>query len=339
MRILGLTAITTLSLGLVACGGDKIDQVREDFQNPSGSTSNKDAVIAVQAQSNGSSPVMGLASGGVPGALTAYGKTRPLDQVSVRQWESRGEQLYQAWLDQRARPEVQSQPQALVGAGCASSEEANAAFEEIWTELVIDAAFGFGAASGDAEYNVDVDACSDGGLTGSLSVYLKIEADDDRFLFEVRQTMDVCETSDAMACVKGETIMRASGSDDGGSASTAEVLAYWDVESTWTDDGATRSAQIKGGVRIGGMSSSAGDTSTVEYLFYVRGPDGEEYSYVWVFSASNVGGVNEASWTLRGADGEITCTATEEMVSCTGSADISYTSAEADAVEAAWFGG
>lgn len=339
MHKLAITAISSLSLGLVACGGDKIDQVREDFQNPTGSTSNKDAVIAVEAQSTGASPVMGLVSGGVPGALTAYGKQRGLEQVSVRHWESRAEELFQAWADARAGRDVVEQRAQLVGQGCANSAEANAAFEEIWREFVLDAAFGFGSASGDAEYSVDVNACSEGELEGSLSIYLKIEASDDEVFFEVKHTMDVCETSGAMACVRGETIMRASGTDDGGEASTAEVLSYWDVEGTWEDDGVTRTAALRGGVRIGGMSSASGDTATIEYLFYVQTPDGEEYSYVWTFTATNVGGMGEVSWTLRGADGEITCTATDTMVSCSGSADFSYTEAEAEAIESSWFGG
>lgn len=335
---LGLIATTSLSLGLVACGGDKIDQVRTDFASPSGSTANKDAVIAVEGQRSGASPAMGLAAGGVPGALTAYGKSRPLEQVSVRQWESRAEQLFQAYAARRAGAEVQTQRAALVGQGCADSPEANAAFEEIWREFVIDAAIGFGAASGDATYSVDVDACSDGELTGNLSIYLKIQASDDEVFFEVKQTMDVCENSGAMACVDGETVMRATGSDDGGSASTSEVLAYWDVKSSWQDDGVARNAQLKGGIRIAGSSNGMDATASIEYLFYVQGPDGQEFSYVWTLTAESTGGNGMVTWTLRGADGEVSCTADENMVSCTGSADFSYTSADADAIESTWFG-
>lgn len=336
---LGLIATTSLSLGLIACGTDTIDQVRNDLANPTGSTSNKDAVMAVQGQQSGSSPAMGLAAGGVPGALTAFGKTRGIEQVSVRHWQSRGDQLFKAIEARRAGAQENLRHDALVGTSCSNSAEANAAMEEVWKELLLDSVIGFGATTGDATYSVDVAACSNGDLSGDLSITLKIELKDDSVFFEVSQAMNVCETAGAKACVDGETTMRATGSETGAGASTAEVLAYWDVKASWQDDGATRSGQLKGGIRVSGSSSMGTDNAALEYLFYVQTPDGEEFSYVWTLSASSSNSMSTVKWSLRGNDGSIECTANDTMVTCTGSANFSYSEAEATAIEGLWFGG
>ncbi|MCB9646508.1 MAG: hypothetical protein H6730_07915 [Deltaproteobacteria bacterium] len=340
MKTLGLAAFTSLSLGLVACGGDPIDQIREDFQNPSGSTSNKEGVMAAQAQRDGANPVMGIAGAGIPGAaLTAEGKTRALEQVSATAWAPKALNMIRA-----ARAAAKGSKQSFLtsaqfaGAGCSDDMAAQQAYEEIWQELILDAAFGVGAASGDASYTLDVSSCSDGELTGSMTVEIKISISDEETKFEVKQTMDICEVGGAEACVNGETVMRATASGTSSETEAAEILAYWDVSGTWHEDASTYSAQLKGGVRITATSGTAGDTAGIEYLFYVKAPDGEEYSYVFSISATNVGGMGTVSWTIRGADGEITCTATETEVSCTGTADFTYTGAEAAAVADDWFG-
>ncbi len=340
---LGLIATTSLSLGLIACGTDNIDQVRSDLANPTGLTADRDAVMAVQGQQSGSSPAMGLAAGGVPGqALTAYGKTRGIEQVAVRQWQTRGEQLFKAIAARKSGGQQNLRHDALVGTSCSNSAEANAAMEEIWKELVLDAAIGFGATTGDATYTVDVAACSNGELSGELAITLKIEIKDESVFFEVSQKMNLCETGGAMACVDGETTMRATAAETGPNASTAEVLAYWDVKASWQDNGATRSGQLKGGIRVGGSSSMGTDTAVIEYLFYIQTPDGQEYSYVWTLEASSSDSSSTVKWILRGADGSIECTASETMgdamVTCTGSANFSYTEAEAEALENLWFG-
>lgn len=343
-RLLTLTTTLTLAAGITACGGDPIDQVRSDFESPSGSTADRDALIALEAQRSGGSPAADLASGGVPGlALMAEGHGA-MASVAPRQWASRADVLFDAWAARKAGRTIAFDRKALGAIGCASAEEANAAFEEIYRELFVDAIFGFGDASGDATFTVDVDRCSEGALSGSLTVELKMVASDDEIRFEVKQTMDLCEAEGAQACVDGETVMRATGRDEGGSASTSELLAYWDVQASWQSaDGAPLSGALRGGIRLLAQSTAMGGTGSVEYLYYLDAPDGTTYSFVYEIVASNVGGNGTVTWRIRGADGTLECTATETMdggqVSCTGDAPTSWSEADAIAVRTAWFAG
>jgi hypothetical protein len=45
------------------------------------------------------------------------------------------------------------------------------------------------------------------------------------------------------------------------------------------------------------------------------------------------------TWTLRGADGQISCTATETTVSCSGDATISFTTDDVAGLDDSWLEG
>ena len=71
------------------------------------------------------------------------------------------------------------------------------------------------------------------------------------------------------------------------------------------------------------MASNGTDSSVdIEYLLYVTSPDGEEYSYVLSLNASAGDDSVSAALSIRGSDGEISCTmdasAEEERGMCTG---------------------
>jgi hypothetical protein len=68
----------------MACGGPDIDQVKADFDNPSGSTTDKNSVMSASSQANASGSVRSLGASGVPGqSLTAKGKLRQFGEISM----------------------------------------------------------------------------------------------------------------------------------------------------------------------------------------------------------------------------------------------------------------
>src|SRR5687767_13289787 len=64
------------ALALSACGGNEpdIDQIKEDFANPTGDTQDKDSVIALHSKQDAAGGSLGLAAGPAQGfGLTAEG--------------------------------------------------------------------------------------------------------------------------------------------------------------------------------------------------------------------------------------------------------------------------
>lgn len=335
---LGLIATTSFSLGLVACGGGlSVDQVRTDLDNPTGSVSNQNAVMAVEAKRDGSSPAIDLALGGVPGqsALTAYGKGR-LSQLSIRNWEVWAKLAHQAV--QQKDLAIAKQSQALVADTCTNGPEAQAAYEDLLQDLLTDAIFD-SSPNGSATFTVDLADCSNGELTGSMTIKLEIKLENDRFEFSVKETFDnACEVSDASACVNGEMLLAAI-AEDMSSSSTVEIIYAWELAATWTEGGAARTASVGGGMRLLAEATQSSAVAAYEFLYYVTTPDGERYAYVWRLTAESNGTGGTVTWSLRGADGEITCSADDTMISCTGSAEISFTTTDVDGLDASWLEG
>ena len=336
-NILGLAAVSSLSLGLVACGGGlDIDQVRHDLDNPSGSVSNQQAVMAVDAKRTGSGPALDLTIGGVPGqGLTAEGKGA-LSRLSVRNWESRARLAHKIALAGDAK--LATQAQGLVADTCTNGPEAQQAYNDLFTDLLADAIFD-SSPNGSASFTVDLAECSDGALTGSMKIELEIKLEEGRSEFTVKESFDnACDTTDARACVNGEVLLSAVASDMSGTEA-AEIIYAWDLSATWTEDGVERSASVGGGMRLLAESTGSSALASFEVLFYVDTPEGQRYGYVWrwVAESSDMGGT--VTWSLRGADGEITCTADETMVSCTGDASITFTSDDVSDLDPEWLGG
>lgn len=334
---LGLIATTSLSFGLVACGGGlDVDQVRGDLDSPSGSVSNQNAVMAVEAKRSGSGPALDLALGGVPGrALTAHGKGR-LSQLSIRNWEVWAKLAHQAVQNQDMK--IAKQAQGLVADTCTNGPEAQAAYEDLVQDLLTDAIFD-STPNGSATFSVDLASCSDGELTGKMTIKLEMKLENDRFEFSVKETFEnACEVSDVTACVTGEMLLAAI-AEDMANSSSVELIYAWELAATWTEGGAARAANIGGGMRFLAEATQSTSLAAYEILFYVTTPEGERYAYVWRLSAESNGMGGTVSWTLRGADGEISCSADETMVSCTGSSDISFTTDDVDALDSTWLAG
>src|SRR5262245_33029707 len=83
----GLVPTTILAVAVTACGGPDIDKVKADFENPSGSTTDKSGVIAAQGKQSaaGNNSALSLAGGGVPGfGLTATGRGSGFAKIAPR---------------------------------------------------------------------------------------------------------------------------------------------------------------------------------------------------------------------------------------------------------------
>lgn len=335
-----------LSLSLIACGGGPdIDQVKADFENPSGSTTNKDSVMSASSQANASGPVRALGASGVPGqSLTARGKVRGFGEVeTLNRYAPLAEQSYYRIMHNESRPLRTAQ---TINGDC-SNGEAERASEEIFNELALDAVFGGGgSASGSASFSMDMGSCTEGRVTGKVDVDMEIEISDNEFYFRITEKLNnVCETDGEKACLNGTLLLEASATADmNGQAGELQFYVAWEVDGTWEEMGQARSASLKGGVRtiIGGDGMGMGYGS-IEYLVYAIDKDGNEYSYVYRLTANwdGVGGGN-GSLEIRGSDGTLSCEFTAEMVTCTGSngaADLTWTASEEVALSAEVYGG
>lgn len=340
-KISGMGLSAVLTLGMIACGGGPdIDQVKQDFDNPTGSTKDKNAVMSASSQASASGSVRSLGASGVPGGqgLTAIGKIRGFDEVSVfNRYASQIERDYYRFMKNESRALRTAQFESCGGA------EAEAAFGDLYRELGVDAALGGGdSASASASFEMNLDACGDGSVTGAVKVEIEIELSENYFYYRITEELsNVCETTGDKACLDGTLLMEAEASvDASGQAGELSFIVAWEVDGTWEENGAKRAASVKGGVRtkIGGNGDMG--FASVEYLVYAMTPDGDEYSFVYEISANwdGVGG-GQGMLKITGTDGTLECTYTAEMVSCTGSGDISWTPDEEIALSGEVYGG
>jgi hypothetical protein len=344
MRKLATALPATLSFALIACGGGPdLEQIKADFQNPSGSVQNKDAIVASSGERTASGPAIKVAGGGVPGAtLTASGK-QGLAQINLRRnWEQRAQTLANV-LAGRSSSQALSEAQ-VGGVGCEQSVEAQGAFEEAAGDLLADAALGGTKANGKASYSINLTSCSDGELSGDAKVEIEVEVELEndntgRFAFTVKYELtNVCELkTDEKACLDGTLVMEAEaiGMENFGrlTATTA-----WDVAGSWTEAGTLKEASLKGGVRTLLEGGDASAIARIEVLNYVNSPEGE-WSYVWSFEATaNING-GTVEFECRGNDGSLTCSIDHNGGTCTASdgSSLTWTAADEAALDEEWF--
>lgn len=344
---LGYSLPASLSLMLIACGGGPdIDKVKADFENPTGSVNNREAVMASNSGREGSGPATSVAGGGVPGfSLTATGKAVGLQKLNMRRaWEVRARTL-RDYLNGSVSRQALTEQQ-FESSGCDDSPEAQAAYEELVNDLFKDAVNplnGNKKVSGEASYKVDLSSCSGGALSGSAEITIKIEAETSgeesgRFAFTVEYSLvEACElNTEAMACLDGSLIMEAEAISEGANNfGRLTFTSAWELSGTWNDEGKPHEGTLKGGLRT--LFEGDGDQGQVkiEYLNYVN-VDGEEWSYVWTFEADN----DSVSWECRGKDGSVSCEITETSASCmgeNGSEAFSWTAEDEAALGDDWY--
>jgi hypothetical protein len=315
MKLHQLGTLAFFTLGLTtACGsGVDIDRLRADFDNPSGSVANKDAVLAATMQKNASGPALALGSGGLPGALSVDGRSSALANLSRR---STMERRARAVLEQRLGRGADGLSRAALAeaGGCDDAAAAMSA----WTSL--------GAGGGSASYELDLSACSGGELTGKVSVEIEVDGDIRGGTVTLEQTfVGVCEVGGRESCLDGTMVMEAKGDQSG-----FQFTIGWNFDARWNEGGRALATKTKGGMRMGGTEQSA----SFEYLVYVTAPDGTEYSFIFELSADDSG----ARFAIRGEDGKIECTVDAEGAGmCTGTGgSVSWTAEELAALDGAW---
>lgn len=330
----GSTYALGCALALSACSESEpdLDRLRKDFNNPSGSTSNQEAVIAVSTKQQGAGPLEDLTTA-VPGlGLTASDRTTGLTQLNPRfMWESRARRLHEFLTLGRQRAALTT---AQVSGTC------DAAAEQALQELFANANPGDNSFSGSTSFALNLASCTDD-LTGDVAISVEVEATQNSFEMTVTEELNnVCEVATAeQACVSGSLVMEVTGS----SLSTAAELSFlvgWELSGTWQDGGRTLFASLKGGVRSKLTGSNNSGLFSVEFLFYVSDPSGEEYSYVLEVVAEDTAGAGSVSWKLRGSDGEIECSIQSTGAGmCTGpGGQLSWTAEQADSLNPAWLG-
>ncbi len=324
------------SFFLAACGGDgsTIDSVRSGLQSPTGTAANKDAVVAVHSKLEGATPALSLA-GGVPGrSLTVDGPSR-LSELSPRSmWQSRARKLFEL-IRSRDPNKRQTLARGISNNSCGQSEAAVKAYNGLVGQLFVEALAGKKSFSAKEGYTEDLAECSDGTLSGTLTVSIEITASSERFTFKVSTKFaNACETGGSKACVDGTMDFELSGSGEVSEGEEGEGIAAWDINAKWSKEGASKSAHLRGGLRIAQTENSGMNTNELEYLFFVTDPDGEEHSFVLKLTGTPGEG---GSVTIRGKDGEIRCDADGQGVTkCTGIAEHEWTASDAGSLDDSW---
>ena len=321
-----------------ACGSSAptIDTVKENFENPTGSTNDRNAVIAANQKTTASGPATRLAGTGAGFGLglTAVGKPVGIERLQVRRMFSNELRQLHGFVNGQGHQALLGELDGT-GDNCGDDEAVQDAVKKLSLKLLTG---GSGKAS--FSYGADLAQCTGGELTGKMDVDGEIELSESKFRFLVKQGMNnVCEQGGDQACVTGEFVVEVA--VQGGlsglgstSASSAQVLSSWFLNATWTEDGAAREAELKGGLQV---STSDDGSVSLEYLAFVMDDAGNEVSYVLSF---NVAADGSGTFECRGADGSITCTLQADgSGACTatdsaGTAEFSWTASEADAVSA-----
>lgn len=341
---LRLALVPLVPLFAVACGGGPdLEQVKKDFQSPSGSVGNKESVVAANGKRDAGGPAIALAGGGVPGAaLTARGTGSALEELNAyRTFADRARSLNAALRAGKKEQALRTSQATDIGARCSDSEVAREAYSEMLSDLFLDAINPLGGdLNGSADYELDLSSCSEGQLTGRLAVEIEVTLAENRFAFKVTEDFDnVCELSGAEACVTGTLIMEAAADNTGSDASNFNFVTAWELDTRWNDNGTPREASVSAGLRIGSVQDGMNATTTVEYLFYVTPPDGDQVSYVFRLTADEMG---NATFEIRGADGSLSCAIMPEGGTCTsiggdGTATLTWTRDEAAGLSSEYY--
>lgn len=299
------------ALTLAACGSKtpSIDQVKADFESPSGSTKSKQSVAGAYAKQNSSGPATSFAAGGFAGG--GFGLTQAGPGAFTRQ------NVVNPLLSY-----IRARALGVKYQGLSEAQDSSC-----FDQSNVSGSGSADGTSGSVSYSVDLGACSGGALTGQLTVDAEFELDQAAGIlhYEVEQTMDqVCSTEPA-SCVDGTMTMEMDlNFNDLTGQGASNLVAGWFF--TITEDGKTY--ETKGGMRLD--ADSASGATKFEYLVYVKDENGQEVSLVISFEDDGMG---NSSLKITGSDGSISCTANADgSGSCDG--DLSWDGAFIEELEA-----
>jgi len=294
--------VCALGVTAFACGGrPTIEEVKTHFENPTGSTGDKTALISATGKQEASETAQrvagnGNAFGGL--GLTAVGKKQGLDRLQAGSLFAR--QLNQLKAFTEGKRELALNGNMGDTDACVDEDEVNSAF----TELFFSSALNNGkSASADFSYTIDLNECTKGEVTGTMAVDGEIELTENSFRFLIEEELtDVCETVGQKACVDGEFAieMATTGNTEQEEIRSLSFTTAWFVTAAWDEDGSRMSAEAKGGMRI-----NADDTmAKLEVLMFVVDKDGTEVSLVLRVTVNADG---SGTVEIRGTDGSLSC--------------------------------
>jgi hypothetical protein len=331
-RFLSNLGITVgLVAGVAACSGPNtgpnVDQVKADFDNPSGSAKDQQGVAATAgAQDNlESTGGAGFTGGGVPGfSLRAEGLVQtgfaPLiphnlfaDQIAELQDLVLGKQSFD--LSGMSGMGSGASPSGSIISQCVSSKDVQQKFASQLQGAASDLKKS-GHASFDISTTVDFSNCPNSGYTGSFDIELKGDINERAPSASVTLEVSVnlhtaCQTASGV-CIDGgiaeEDVINGSATvlspNAGGARSGSGSISYlvaWDFTATKDSQTITE----KGGSRVSLSGANGMRDASVELLFYVANSERQLVSYVLKVSADSNGTV---TLELRCKDGNLTCT-------------------------------
>ena len=294
-----LLSIGAMAAFCVACSSrPSIDKVNEHFANPTGSTSNKTQVIAATGKHDTSETAQRVAGNGSSFGfgLSAVGKFNGLERLQPRT-------MFSHEISKLRSLAMGIEQSALVSGvegsdPCVDEDALGRAFTELSAGFLLG-----GKGSGDFSYTIDLEKCTEGLVTGSMSVDGEIELSKTSFSFYVEQSLtDACETMGIEACVNGEFAIEMSAEgDEMMQTGKLDFVTAWFVDTTWNEQGQRLSAEAKGGIRL----AADNEMAELEVLVFVVDANGDEKSFVLTVTANADG---TASLTIRGSDGNLNCT-------------------------------
>ena len=285
----------------VGCGTDGVDldQVQEDFDNPSGSTQDQDALISAADKLEGTTT--GLETAFVNPFGGGFGLTAQRTNIARFHPQRLAHPLLR-WAYARVGISRQFLGEDDIG-------------ECINDQILSGVSGNVTPSGGEASFDVTIDLgdCTSD-ASGSISMSGSMELTENSLRMDLEYTYDeVCITIGNQACIDG-TVVAEMNSDSllGGSI---DMIMGWNFAASWKDDSSkSRSIDTKGGLRI----QADKNQGALEYLVYVRNSAGDEVSYVLRIAANAEG----ASITIKGNDGEVSCNfLADGSGSCSGSAN------------------
>lgn len=309
---LSLLSLSLSSVMLAACGSSGPDtaKVRADFENPSGKTSDKDAVIAANSKrtaSGGATSAAGALSpfGGL-GLTSRNASEGPFSRVSVFT-------VHDFIQRSLRRP-------GPVSARFHAQTDEDYDFSGCFDPSSVSGSGSSDGRSASYSYSINFGDCNSG-MTGTMSVDGDFEFSEDfqsgEGVFEMEYS-NVCTTATGQ-CINGVIAMEFK--NDG--AEGQSYLIAWDLTMSGGEAG---TIQTKGGMKY----STDGGATNFEYLAYVRDSSGAEVSYVFKINQDS-GGTTTLS--IRGADGSIDCTFNSDgSGSCEGDASFTWEEGYADQI-------
>ncbi|MBI4820120.1 MAG: hypothetical protein HY791_27845 [Deltaproteobacteria bacterium] len=321
----GITLAGTLAV--TACGGGPdIDQVKADFDSPSGSVSDKSTMLKASESRDASNPALKVAGGssaftggvGLTMADAKWSRLHPANLLKNHIANSIAMRGSPEKLAARRFGQADISADVDLSAGGCFNPADISGSGSVGTD---------GSAEGSFSFSMDL-SCVGG--TGSVDIDGEYEVSQTKLYYLVEETFaDACFEGN---CVNGSLLVEMDAPEGlqiglGGSGGSLKMLTAWDLTAKWTEAGASHEASTKGGMRVAASSTSG----ELEYLVYVNDGGGSEVTYVLKISANENGG----SLSYKGGNGEVNCTVMADgSGSCTGSGELSWTADEVAAAAA-----